>query len=204
MNLPRFERAVADLRRRLAVPPVEAAVLFGSAARGEAGEESDLDLLIVHRAGADPEAVLAPVREVEYDHKVRIGTLVADPGLQGVERQLLDSILREGVVLVGAMPRLDVRELDLLPVRLVTVDLRGLPHRRKMQLAREIFGYSTRKRYKRKVYLHRRPGRIEAWGGRRLGRGVFLVPERHRAEVDRLLRSYGAKRLMIPMWIQSP
>lgn len=204
MNPPRLERAVEELRRHLPRPATRAAVLFGSVARGEATEDSDLDLLIVPRSNRDEGRILDIIRRVEGDQKVRITAIIATASLKELERQFLDAVLREGKVIVGSMPRVDVRELELEPVRLVNFDLRSLPSAQKVRLERELFGYMTRKWYKGKEYQRRAAGRLGEWGGRKIGRGTVLIPERAVPELDRLLRSYKAKRILIPMWIQKP
>ena len=56
-TLTRVKEAIAT-----ALPDVDSAVLFGSAARGEEGLESDLDLLIVSR---HPGALRGPLRELD-------------------------------------------------------------------------------------------------------------------------------------------
>lgn len=204
MNPPRFEEAIEDLRTHLPRKEVRSAVLFGSASRGEATEDSDLDLLVVTRTSRAEERVLKAIRDIELRRRVRIGTVFARPALREVERQLLDSILRAGTVVRGALPRVDVRELDLEPVRLAAFDLRGLTNAGKVRLARELFGYETRKRYRGKTYVRRVRGKLEAWGGRKIARGAVLVPEKSAADLDRLLKSHRAKRLLIPVWIQRP
>ena len=204
MNPRLFDEAIEDLRRRLPRPDLVAAVLFGSAARGEATEDSDIDLLVVPKRVTSFPRVNRVIEAVERERNVRVGIIVAKPTLEDVERQLLDSILREGKVLAGAMPKVDVRDLDLEPVRLVALDLRELPNPEKVRLARTLFGYRTRKRYRRKVYSREVPGKLKGWRGRQINRGTILVPERHIGELDRILRERGAKRWIIPMWIQRP
>ena len=204
VNPLRLEEAIDDLRTHLPRKAVLGAILFGSAARGAAEEDSDLDLLVVTRTERAEERVLEAIRNVELQRNVRIGTIFARPALREVERQLLESILREGKAIVGTLPRVDVRELDLEPVRLAAFDLAGLPNARKVRLARELFGYETRKRHNGKTYVRRVRGKLDAWGGRKIARGAVLVPERSAAELDRLLGSHRAKRILIPMWIQRP
>jgi len=204
VNPTRFERAVEDLRKALLRRDVRAAVVFGSVARGQAGEDSDLDLLIVPRSRRDEDAVLEEVRRVEAESGVRIAAILASPSLRELERQFLDSILREGKPIVGRMPTVGVRELDLEPMRLVAFDLRDLPQREKVRLERELFGLRTRKRYKSKEYIREVRGKLDEWDGRKIGRGTLLVPERSVSELDALLRAHRAKRTLIPVWVQRP
>ena len=202
MNPQRFDRALNDLRRLLPSTATRFAILFGSTARGEATEDSDVDLLVSPRTQGDEETILEVIRRVERECHVRIACITVDPDLNDIDRQMLDTVLREGQVLVGEMPRVGVQDLDLESVRLVSFDLRALPGAMKARLSRDLYGFETRKRYKGKTYVRRVSGRIEEWGGRKIGRGTVLVPEKVVREIDRLLRSYGAKRMLIPLWIQ--
>ena len=204
MNPPRFDEAVEDLRRRLPRRATAAAILFGSTARGEATEESDIDLLIIPRRGHPMEEILPAIREVEGVRNVRIGVLDTDSGFTNLDRQLVDQILRDGRPLVGAVPPVTVSALELQPFRLVAFSLKGLTQPRKMALARVLFGYATEKRYKRKRYRRRVPGRIREWGGRKVSPGSVLIPERWAGEMAEILRTYGAKRILVPVWIQRP
>ena len=202
MNPEKFGRAVEQLRRALRRRGVRAAVVFGSVARDQATEDSDMDLLVVPRSRRDEDAILGEVRRVEAESEVRIAAILASPSLRELERQFLDSILREGKPIVGRMPKVGVRELDLEPMRLVAFDLRDLPQRGKVRLERELFGLTTRKRYKGKEYVRQVRGKLDAWDGRKIGRGTLLVPERSVTELDTLLRAHKAKRILIPVWVQ--
>jgi predicted nucleotidyltransferase len=204
MNPPQLDRAVAKLQNRLPKKWATAVILFGSAARGEASEGSDLDLFIVPRGVEAEEAILKRIREVEEDEGVRVSPVFSKPPFRELDRQFLESILREGIALVGSLPSVDLASLDMEPVRLVAFGLSGLPNAKKVRLERELFGYQTRKRYKGKTYVRRVQGRLSEWGGRKISRGTFLIPEAAVPALDRLLRAHGAKRILIPMWIQRP
>ena len=97
--------ALAELRHRLSTEfEVDGIVLFGSAARGEAGEESDLDLLIPTKK---PLARLARHRitdlilDINLRHETNFSSLVIDR--ENWERgaasvlPIHDEILRDGV-----------------------------------------------------------------------------------------------------------
>jgi len=202
VNPPRFDSALEDLRKRLPKAGTRFAILFGSAARGEATEDSDIDLVISPKKPGDTEEVLDVVRGIESEHRVRIACIIAGQELQELDRQMLDTILREGKTLSGKMPRVDIHDLDLQSVRLVSFDLSGLPVAKKMRLSRELYGFETRKEHKGKTYVRRVRGKIDEWGGRKIGPGTVLVPESAARELDKILRGYGAKRMLVPMWIQ--
>ena len=89
-------------------------------------------------------------------------------------------------------------------MRLVALDLRDLDHRDKVRLERELFGYVTRKKLKRKEYVRKGPGMLSECRARKIGRGTLVVPEHAIPELDRFLRSHRAKRILVPVWVQRP
>jgi predicted nucleotidyltransferase len=92
------------------------AVLFGSAARGEAGEESDLDILIVRSRGVndDDDSWRKQIADLEEEATAWTGndTRVLEygqqelPSLIGSERVIRDAVT-EGILLYGSMTSLE-------------------------------------------------------------------------------------------------
>lgn len=80
----------------------ERIVLFGSLARGQAGRDSDIDLLVVFSTLAEPRATAAALRLAVADVPAPVDFLVTD--LQEIERRgdiagpALGSALRDGTV----------------------------------------------------------------------------------------------------------
>jgi predicted nucleotidyltransferase len=182
---------------------VRAAILYGSAARGTATEESDVDLLVLADRRRQP-AVLDVVRALERAHDVLISVLVADEEeFLSMDRQFVDSILREGRALVGSMPRVPFQALGLQPYRIVRLYVTHLKPPEKMRLYRRLDGFRTVRRQKRKRYVHESAGFLREVGGWRMGRGTVVVPEPAVARLEEILRGVGAKRWMIPAWIQA-
>ncbi len=126
MNSPQIEAAIKKLEERLArLENVEAAILFGSAARGTATEDSDVDVMIV-TPRENEEAVLEVIWAIEGDLPVRISPLFADGDFEDFDPHLLESLFRDGRVLVGEFPPLTVEDLGLEPMRLVKYRMEGL------------------------------------------------------------------------------
>src|SRR6266581_8374523 len=162
MNPPRHERAIAAAQEALQkVTGVRSVVLFGSAARGTALADSDIDLFIECAKGAEGR-VRRLLSDLSNRFDVTISTIFHRPGkYEGTDEQFLESVLRHGRVLRGALPRLTPAQLDLQPLRLVSYETGGLDPRRRARLLRALDGYHTRKRVSRKRYEVEQVGLLE-------------------------------------------
>jgi predicted nucleotidyltransferase len=101
------EDLIAEAGRRLAeVAPDAQVILFGSHARGDAGPESDLDLLIIEPEVSQRRAESARLRRELRSLEVPLDVIVvsADHVAQwgAVEGTMVHEALREGRTLVGA------------------------------------------------------------------------------------------------------
>lgn len=100
-------KALDELCSRLTIEfPVEEVILFGSVVRGEADEESDIDLLVVTSQALKRMArheITDVVFEVNLRYGTNFSTLVVDRASweEGVVSvlPLKDEILREGILL---------------------------------------------------------------------------------------------------------
>src|SRR5207249_1959107 len=140
------------------VPGVRSAVLFGSAARGSATEESDIDIFIECNPDAEDPAwkvLLALDRRFDVEFSV---IYYRPEERDAFDKQFLESIVRQGRVLFGGLPRVTPVELDLQPLRLVSYQTSRLSPRKRAQFLREIDGYRTQKRVGKKTYVVRKPG----------------------------------------------
>jgi predicted nucleotidyltransferase len=205
MNPADIDRAVDALRELVSrSPDVASAILYGSCARGTAREDSDIDVLLLV-SGGRRRALRDAIHDLESAFDVTVSPLLlrAD-ALDRLDRQFLDSVVREGVPLKGPLPAVTLRDLDLRPIRVVSFDVSHLPPSEKMRLYRLLDGYATVKRRGRKRYERKVPGFLREVGGWRVGRGAVIVPERALARLEDLLSRVGAKRWTIAAWAQSP
>ncbi|HLE46222.1 MAG TPA: nucleotidyltransferase domain-containing protein [Thermoplasmata archaeon] len=203
MNPPRFAACLEDVRAWAARhDDVEAAIAYGSVARGTAGEDSDLDLVVL--APKDRHEALA--RELFLlgaRHDVTISPYLVEPReLANLDPQFVESVTRDGVALKGRPLDPTVRTLELQPYTLVTLYLDHLPQKAKVALSREMYGYRSARRYKRARYESRRVGLLDRVGGRKLGRGTVLVPAKAWPDLDALVRRHRGKRSAFTVWVQ--
>lgn len=77
-----LKRALAELKERLTtVYPVARLILFGSAARGEMDEESDIDVLVLTTrplSGKEHDAISDEVFDVNLRYETNISVLVVE------------------------------------------------------------------------------------------------------------------------------
>lgn len=78
----RLQKGLAELKERLtAAYPVVRLVVFGSAARGEMDEESDVDVLVLTEkplTWKERDAIADQVFQINLSHGTNISTLVVD------------------------------------------------------------------------------------------------------------------------------
>ena len=205
MNPPKFAEAIQAAARDLVqIPGVRSVVLFGSAAWGNATEDSDIDLFIDCDRDTEDRAWKA-LLNLDRQFHVRFSVIFYRPEeREAFDKQFLESIVRQGRALVGDLPILTPSQLDLQPLRLVSYQTTRLSPRKRAQFLREVDGYETRKRVGRKTYVVQKPGFLKEAGGWRVGLGAVVVPEESIGAFDELLRRYGATRSIIPIWSQRP
>jgi len=205
MNPPKIERAVEALRELLTRERrVRSAILYGSCARGTAREDSDIDILILVPDGP-VDRLRDSIHDIESAFDVTVSPIVLRPDeVDRLDRQFLDSVLREGIPLAGRPPRVSLQDLQLRPIRVVSFDLSHLPPSEKMRLYRLLDGYHTVKRRGRKRYERSVDGFLKEVGGRRVGRGAVVVPEAALPRLEEILSRMKAKRWTIAAWAQVP
>ena len=205
MNPPKIDRAVEALRERLTRDRrVRSAILYGSCARGTAREDSDIDILILVPDGP-VDRLRDSIHDIESAFDVTVSPIVLRPDeVDRLDRQFLDSVLREGIPLAGRPPRVSLQDLQLRPIRVVSFDLSHLPPSEKMRLYRLLDGYHTVKRRGRKRYERSVDGFLKEVGGRRVGRGAVVVPEAALPRLEEILSRMKAKRWTIAAWAQVP
>lgn len=95
--LPRF---VAEARRALGERFVRV-VLFGSRARGDSDEHSDVDLLVVTRghSRAEEQAVIDAAAALSLESELRLAPVVRDEHWLSSDWPIVREIAREGVPL---------------------------------------------------------------------------------------------------------
>lgn len=205
MNPPKIDRAIEAIKRVLSgEPQVQSAVLYGSCARGTAREDSDIDVLILVSDDA-VDRLREALHGIESTFDVNVSPLLLRTDeIDRLDRQFLDSVLREGVPLAGPPPSVSLQDLQLHPIRIVSFDVSHLDPPEKMRLYRLLDGYATVRRRGRKRYERKVEGLLKEVGGWRIGRGAVVVPEAALPRLEEILSKVKAKRWTIAAWAQAP
>ncbi len=176
-------------------------IMFGSAARGEAGEDSDVDIFI-DVADEKIEKKINDIKEKFYQSyksrsywnllgvKNKIHCLVGK--LKGW-KPLQRSIIADGITLFGKY-QADVKTEQWY----LFVIEQGKNRKQSLSFWRVLYGY-TQKRGK-KVYIKK--GLLKEYSGIKWARGVVMVPVRYTSPLARFLGKHHIHYRLMPFWIE--
>ena len=123
--------------------------------------------------------------EKKYDYDFQV--IYSDKHFEGLDRQFVENILREGEVLFGNIPKISIQKFELQPYSLIKFNTQKLSQSKKNKLNRYLYGKTSTKKYKNKFYSTRKPGMVETVRGFRIGRGSILVPINHSWKLEKIL-----------------
>ncbi len=173
-------------------------ILFGSVSRGEADEESDIDIFIdlwSKHSVVDVEAYLRDAEKRFYIISEKKWSLlgIKHPikcivGMLDDEnwKNLRSEIISSGHILLG---KFEEKEDGWAHYAMINYSLSAVKQAKKVKLLRKLFGYTAKKG--RKKYVQR--GIVEEAGGTKLSSNVLLVPVEKSRDVVKLLNSFGAR-----------
>jgi predicted nucleotidyltransferase len=99
--------ALTDTVRMSVSDQVEAVILFGSIARGEADRRSDIDLAVIAPAGWDGRSDLEDAVHARLGNNCDVLAFTPDEftRLAAIDEPVVRDILADGIPLIGAVPR---------------------------------------------------------------------------------------------------
>lgn len=170
---------------------VEAVILYGSYARGEAEEGSDIDLLILFKD------------KLSYDrgwHRVIELTAEKDTFIQALtmtieelaSSTLLEPILRDGKTLYSK-PSFNIQSLATFkPYAIVTYDLSSLKGGEKVRFIQSLYGRRVGK------YVYR--GALGSLGGYKVGRRCLIIPAEEASKLISILEEEDVPYTLRYVW----
>ncbi len=194
-------------KRAIEYESVLSVILFGSVARGEADRRSDADILLIFdtlknaRTLKERSEISKMSLDMEKKFDKNIQLVFSNKNYDGLDRQFVENVFKEGIILFGKNPQVDVERLKLESFSLIHYSLTELKDSDKMRIKRIFYGHRTTKRYKGKVYKSEIKGLIEQLGGKRTGIASFLIPSKKTGDIESILKKFGIKFEKIDLWI---
>jgi predicted nucleotidyltransferase len=149
------------------VEGVEAVVLFGSYARGDYTEGSDIDLLALFKSKADLERGSTDVYGITGESSLFFQVICMT--LEELQSStLLESVLREGRVLSSNEQTRKLLTPVHRPYALVTYSTASLKAKQRVIFSQKLEGRRQKK--------YRYEGLIHKLGGYKVGKGVLMIP----------------------------
>ena len=199
-----FSDLIEEIKRKIGgKKDVETIIIFGSIAREEANARSDVDVCIVQLLDVTEE-ISNIILDIEKKYNRNINVVFTDRMFSGLDRQFIETILREGIVVCGKIPPVSIQRLKLEPYEIIRYDISALSQSDKMRIKRLLYGTKTRKVYKGKTYESEKRGLVKDFGGLRIGIASILIPERESWVVEKLLRKYDINIRKITIWLSKP
>ncbi len=175
------------LNRLARIKSLQAVVLFGSYARGDADSRSDIDLLLVFDTKKDVKKADKEVLDV-LDEFHSLPLVFSRRSREEIADDLsfFYNVFRDGYVLYKRP------DAELLPAAIARdkqsiiycYELVPLSHKQKLKFNSALSSRVIRKKY-------RYSGLLERIRGEKLGGGVILVPANAEREVDGLFKEYS-------------
>ncbi len=173
-------------------------ILFGSVARGDYSQSSDVDVFIdsdldIEKAiekllilfGASRINETWKLKGVRNDISVKVGSL----STWTLRREVISS----GIILYGKYNETPDKAKYYLMIRM---DLRNIRVAKQMAIWRKLYGY--RQKIGNKVYTGK--GLVDNLGGRKLGKAVILVPMENRKDIIDFLNKSKMNYTVNELW----
>lgn len=182
-------------------------VLFGSVLKEKETRESDVDFFVVLDTTKKPSQCpekekiqsLAFMLEERYNRNIQV--IITNKKYDGLEDYFVQKVFSEGLILYAKNLHLKLNNISLRPYVFISYDLKKLNHSEKMKLKNILFGYKTKKRYKKKVYTTIKIGLVKKLGGRKIGIGTFMIPKENLGQLEKALDRFNILYKIIDTWI---
>lgn len=172
---------------------IDAAIVYGSIARGDYGPSSDIDVLLILDTLETEDIALDLLAGLELNRAVQ-PIVRTRKQLEATDSGLVENIFQEGMVLFARVP-LNIPAasiLDVHPWVLYRFELTDLPQKEKARFNRQL--YSSTKH-------NGSGGLLGELGGKRLARGCVVVPASAQKRIDALFRRFRVQARGMDIWM---
>lgn len=175
-----FVKRVSDLEE------VTSITLFGSVAKGEATQQSDIDFLVIVSSMKIEKNIVKTASEISDKYNKKFQVIVKTKKLEGLDSSMIEDISKDGILLYGMPIKVKQKDLELEPYLLAIYSLADLPQSEKMKFKRAIFGSESVFEGKTKRYRTVQDGLLKMYNGARLGRGAIIFPSKNKEIIRQL------------------
>lgn len=196
-----FVKLVSDFDTVLSV------ILYGSVAKGTADKRSDIDFIVIFDTPKDvgkmrEKGMISQIAldlEKKYDKNIQI--VFTNKKFDRLDNYFVEQVFREGIILFGKVPQVDVKKLRLEPYSIIHYSLKNLSHQDKMRVKRALYGSKTVRKYKRKTYTSIKKGLVEELNADRIGIASILVSKKKSGLIKEVLDRFNAKYKEVEVWL---
>lgn len=192
-----IERFINRIKEEIS--PIEAAVLFGSMARGDYDKRSDIDIMLIIREEQPQthnETISRIVTELHPHREIR--TVVTN--LRDYDEEYYQNVFREGKVLFGKII-LSPENLALKPYLLVSYNLSGKPNTLQVKISKKVHGYTSKKVVNGKEKIYRYSGLYEQYGGKIVSKSALILPFDKGMEFAEELKQLNVPYTVFKIWM---
>lgn len=170
-------------------------VLFGSVARGEDNEKSDIDIAIIH----DSKDQFSMIKEVNKNKNEKIQTTFIHINELANEREIAGALSGEGLLLYGKPIYITEKKMSLSAKVLIFYSMKDIKQNSKVKLSRALYGSISISSSDGKKYVTKTKGIMEP-GIEKISKGVLLVNRKKSSQVRNILKRFNVKFKEIPVW----
>lgn len=205
---PEIFPAVFEFSRKIReIDTLMAAILYGSAAKGELHKKSDIDVLLIFNAEHDPElgieAELIHKIAGEVEKKYKLSNPFSFVFLnysEKIDSDFLWETAKDGTIIYAKPELLISRREWFKPMLLVSYSFGKISLKNKMFILRRLYGYRVEKRYKGKKYISASEGLVKKYG-EKIGKASFLISAAQSEDILEMLEKYGVRYSVKKIWV---
>lgn len=188
----------ADFSEKVAkkIKGIVSIILYGSAARGEATRDSDVDIAVIYENKSDE--IEKQVEKLNKTHRIHV-THFSIEDLKK-ETSIAAALSGDGILLHGRPVIFTVEEQELKPKVLLVYSIKHLSPPEKMKVQRGLYGYVAKSRHKGKVYTSEMKGLADEAGIEKLTDSVLFVDSKKAGKITALFRQHDVRWKEMIVW----
>jgi len=175
---------------------VQAVVLFGSVARGEATLDSDIDVAVIY---ARKNEVLMKKVEKLAPERVHVVHVEIKELFENVP--LAGALSGEGLLLFGRPITIEAQKLKLRPMVIIAYDTSDLNQNMRNRLNRTLYGGISTVERGKKRYVQEYKGLTTQPEITKVGKAVLMVTREKVPAITGALENHRARWKEIPVWV---